>query len=137
MTTMTQLFGLLKTNGGCIVSSGDCGKMAITHAQARGDFTVDAEGFGYVLRPHAWLKKHSRFASGATDSCEQQVDDLAMLARRLVRELRKASPENILASLCVDYLVKNGMSGDVMRYFGHNNGLSGGEPKAKPSRLNP
>lgn len=71
MTTMNQLFSKLKTNGGCIVSSGDCSAMEIADAQARGDFTADAAGFGYVLRPHAWLQKHSRFASGATESCEQ------------------------------------------------------------------
>lgn len=67
-----EMFSKLKTGGGCIVSSGDCGTMEIVDAQARGDFTADADGFGFVLRPHAWLQKHSRFASGANDSCEQQ-----------------------------------------------------------------
>lgn len=71
MTTMNQLFSKLKTNGGCIVSSGDCSAMEIVDARARGDFTADDDGFGYVLRPHAWLQKHSRFAAGATESCEQ------------------------------------------------------------------
>ena len=74
MTHLTQLFSKLKNNGGCIVSSGDCSTMEIADAQARGDFAVDGDGFGYVLRPHAWLQKHSRFASGATDSCEQRSD---------------------------------------------------------------
>lgn len=72
MTTMAQLLIKLKNNGGCIVSSGDCSTMEIADARARGDFTEDEGGFGYVLRPHAWLQKHSRFASGATDSCEQR-----------------------------------------------------------------
>ena len=72
MSTMNQLFSKLKTDGGCIVSSGDCSTMEIADAQARGDFTVDEDGFGFVLRPHAWLQKHSRFARGATDSCEQR-----------------------------------------------------------------
>lgn len=72
MTTMNQLFDKLKVSGGCIVSSGDCGAMEIADAQARGDFTVDEDGYGFVLRPHAWLKKHSRFAIGAIDSCEQR-----------------------------------------------------------------
>lgn len=75
MTTMTQLFSKLKDCGGCIVSSGDCGEMEIADAQARGDFTADDDGFGFVLRPHAWLQKHSRFASGAKDSCEQRSGD--------------------------------------------------------------
>ena len=74
MTTINQLFDKLKSNGGCIVSSEDCSTMEIADAQARGDFSVDFDGFGYVLRPHAWLQKHSRFASGATDSCEQRSD---------------------------------------------------------------
>lgn len=75
MSTMNQLFSKLKSNGGCIVSSGDCSTMEIADAQARGDFTADEDGFGFVLRPHAWLQKHSRFASGATDSCEQRSGD--------------------------------------------------------------
>ena len=72
MTTINQLFDKLKSNGGCIVSSGDCSTMEIADAQARGDFTADDGGFGYVLRPHAWLQKHSRFARDATDSCEHR-----------------------------------------------------------------
>lgn len=72
MTTMNQLFGKLRTSGGCIVSSGDCSTLEIADAQARGDFTADADGFGFVLRPHAWLQKHSRFARGADESCEQR-----------------------------------------------------------------
>lgn len=72
MTTMTQLFAALKSQGGCIVSTNDCSAMEIANARVRGDMTVDDEGFGFVLRPHAWLKKHSRYAAGATDSCEQR-----------------------------------------------------------------
>lgn len=72
MSTMNQLFRKLRSAGGCIVSSGDCSAMEIADAQARGDFIVDDEGFGYVLRPHAWIKKHSRFARDAADSCEQR-----------------------------------------------------------------
>lgn len=67
-----KLFESLKRNGGCIVSTNDCGHMEIADAQARGDFAVDEDGFGFVLRPHAWLQKHSRFASGATDACESK-----------------------------------------------------------------
>lgn len=42
MTTMNQLFGKLRTSGGCIVPSGDCSTLEIADAQARGDFTADA-----------------------------------------------------------------------------------------------
>jgi len=49
--------------------------MEIADAQARGDFAVDQDGFGFVLRPHAWLQKHSRFATGATDPCELKSAD--------------------------------------------------------------
>lgn len=70
--TPNDLFDLLRTRGGCIVSTNDCSHMEIADAKARGDFAADAQGFGYVLRPHAWLQKHSRFAVGSTDSCESR-----------------------------------------------------------------
>ena len=74
-TTFESLMQSLKTTGGCIVSTNDCGTMEIADAQARGDFAVDQDGFGFVLRPHAWLQKHSRFATGATDPCELKSAD--------------------------------------------------------------
>tara|TARA_Y100000310_G_scaffold186562_1_gene186723 strand:- start:26 stop:253 length:228 start_codon:yes stop_codon:yes gene_type:complete len=69
---MANLFAALKAQGGCIVSTNDCSEMEIANARVRGDMAVDDDGFGFVLRPHAWLQKHSRFASGATESCEQR-----------------------------------------------------------------
>lgn len=74
MNTMKDMFEKVKTDGGCIVSSGDCCDMEIASARARGDFYVDEAGFGYVRRLNAWLIKHSRYARGATDSCEHLSD---------------------------------------------------------------
>lgn len=73
--TIEQLVQSLKNDGGCIVSTNDCGAMEIADAQARGDFAVDENGFGFVHRPHAWLQKHSRFASRATNPCEMKSAD--------------------------------------------------------------
>lgn len=61
------------------------------------------------------------FTSVANEALQRErarVDELAMLAKRLVRELRKVAPNNVLASLSVDYLIANGLSGDVMRNLG-------------------
>ena len=63
------------------------------------------------------------FTSVAEEALRREranVDNLAILAKRLVQELRKVSPDNVLASVCVDYLVANGLSGEVMRDLGHN-----------------
>lgn len=67
---MKELFEKLATDGGCIVCSGDCSIIEIAEARARGDFYIDENSIGYVRRIPEWLKKHSRFARGATDSCE-------------------------------------------------------------------
>lgn len=74
MTTMKQLTNKLAIEGGCIVASADCDTIELADARARGDFTVDEGGIGYVRRLPGWLKRHSRFARGATDSCEQKAD---------------------------------------------------------------
>ncbi len=68
---MEKLLEKLKSEGGCIVSSGDCSEMEIADAQARGDFYVDANHFGYVRRLPGWLARHSRFARNAeSNNCE-------------------------------------------------------------------
>lgn len=72
LRTSNLLLEKLKKNGGCIVSTNDCSTMEIADARVRGDFYVDENGFGFVLRLHTWLQKHSRFASGATDPCESR-----------------------------------------------------------------
>lgn len=62
--------------------------------------------------------KQSAPCCSAQAELEQErakANDLAMLAKQLVRELRKASPDNLLASLSVDYLMANGLLGDALR----------------------
>ncbi|MFD2755966.1 hypothetical protein [Comamonas terrae] len=43
------------------------------------------------------------------------VDELAMLVRRLVQSLRKAAPDNDLADQALDYLKRYGMGGTLLR----------------------
>lgn len=73
MTTMKQLTDKLASEGGCIVSTADCSELEIANARGRGDFYADENGYGYVRRIPEWLRKHSRFARGATDSCEHRM----------------------------------------------------------------
>lgn len=59
--TKDELLARLAKEGGCIVSSGSCSQMEIADAQARGDFYVDEQGIGFVLRSKAWLDRvHER-----------------------------------------------------------------------------
>jgi hypothetical protein len=44
-----------------------------------------------------------------------QVNDLAMLTRRLVHALNHASPDNAIAKKAADYLVRNGLQGSPLR----------------------
>lgn len=69
---MDELIAKLAAGGGCIVSSADCSVMEIADARVRGDFHVDANGFGYVRRLPEWLARHSRYARNvAADCCEK------------------------------------------------------------------
>ena len=45
----------------------------------------------------------------------QQVDDLAIMVRRLAQALRKAAPDNDLSGKALDYLNRAELSGAVMR----------------------
>ena len=61
MKNADDLLARLVTNGGAIVSSGSCSDMEIADARVRGDFYVDADGLGYVLRMKSWLDRaHAR-----------------------------------------------------------------------------
>ena len=62
---MEKLFKKLAHEGGCIVSSADCGQLEIAEARVRGDMFVTEGGLGYIRRLPGWLKKHSRYARGA------------------------------------------------------------------------
>lgn len=60
--TIRQLVDKLATEGGCLVSSADCSQMEIANAQARGDFSVDENGLGFVRRLPEWLQKNCKYA---------------------------------------------------------------------------
>ena len=53
--TTNQLIDQLVTDGGAIVSSGDCLEMEIANAKATGRFTVRDDGMGFVRRSKEWL----------------------------------------------------------------------------------
>jgi hypothetical protein len=46
---------------------------------------------------------------------EPVVDELAMLVRKLVRHVRKASPDNNMATMAMDYLQRKGLAGSPLR----------------------
>ena len=59
--TKEEMFSRLAREGGCIVSSGSASVHEIADAQSRGDFYVDEEGLGFILRSKAWLDRvHAR-----------------------------------------------------------------------------
>lgn len=45
----------------------------------------------------------------------RQVEELAMLVRKLVQQLRKAAPGNKSAEKALDYLKRKGLAGRVLR----------------------
>ena len=53
--TTSQLIDQLVTQGGAIVSSGECSEMEIANAQATGRFSVRDDGMGFVRRTSEWL----------------------------------------------------------------------------------
>lgn len=53
--TTNQLIDQLVTDGGAIVSSGDCSEIEIANAQATGRFSVRDDGMGFVRRSKEWL----------------------------------------------------------------------------------
>lgn len=68
-----KLVAKLAVDGGCIVSSADCGEIEIADAKCRDDFYATEKGYGYVRRLPEWLQKHSRFARGSNGgSCEER-----------------------------------------------------------------
>ena len=59
--TKEEMFARLAREGGCIVSSGAASEMEIADARVRGDFYVDEDGLGFILRSKAWLDRvHKR-----------------------------------------------------------------------------
>lgn len=53
--TTNQLIDQLVTEGGAIVTSGECSEMEIADAQATGRFSVREDGIGFVRRYSEWL----------------------------------------------------------------------------------
>ena len=53
--TANDLIEQLVTEGGSIVSSGDCSEMEIADAKATGRFMVRDDGMGFVRRSKEWL----------------------------------------------------------------------------------
>ncbi len=53
--TINQLIDQLVTDGGAIVSSGECSEMEIANAKATGRFSVREDGMGFVRRSKEWL----------------------------------------------------------------------------------
>ena len=61
-----------------------------------------------------------------------KVDDLAMIARRLVRELRKCDPTNKTAADALDYLERSGLTGNPLRERHESNAeLTGRDTRAE------
>lgn len=61
ISSKEELLDRLACEGGCVVSSGAASELEISNARARGDFYVDDNGFGFILRPKAWLDRvHAR-----------------------------------------------------------------------------
>jgi hypothetical protein len=50
-----------------------------------------------------------------SDKQDAVVDDLRMLVQRLVHALNKASPDNDLGAKALDYLVRKGLTGSILR----------------------
>ena len=48
---------------------------------------------------------------------ERVTDDLAALARQLVRSLRKADPQHALPDKAIDYLKRKGLQGSPLRRY--------------------
>jgi hypothetical protein len=46
---------------------------------------------------------------------EARMDDLAMLVKKLVRHVRKSSPDNNMAAMAMDYLEREGLAGSPLR----------------------
>lgn len=79
--TIDQLIDQLVTEGGAIVSSGECSEMEIADAQATGRFSVREDGTGFVRRYAEWLalqlereKLHQPPAAIATETDTPEAD---------------------------------------------------------------
>jgi hypothetical protein len=54
-------------------------------------------------------------SANVAQGAEAVADDLAMLVKKLVRQVRKASPDNNMATMAIDYLQRHGLAGSPLR----------------------
>jgi len=57
----------------------------------------------------------SLYAAPVPAVADKRVDELAMLIRRLVRRLNQELPHNDIGEAAMDYLARNGISGEILR----------------------
>ena len=55
------------------------------------------------------------YAAPVPAVADKRVDELAMLIRRLVRRLNQELPHNDIGEAAMDYLARNGISGEILR----------------------
>ena len=65
--------------------------------------------------PMCGAKVEQLYAAPAPAVSDKRVDELAMLIRRLVRRLNQELPHNDIGEAAMDYLARNGISGEILR----------------------
>jgi len=99
--TTNQLIDQLVTDGGAIVSSGECSEMEIADAQATGRFSVREDGMGFVRRYAEWLALQLEREEAGRDYAQDRTTESilaksrenAILAGDLLSENRKLKCE--------------------------------------------
>lgn len=99
--TTDQLIQQLVTEGGAIVTSGECSEMEIADAQATGRFSVREDGIGFVRRYAEWLALQLEREEAGRDYAQDQTTESilaksrenAILAGDLLSENRKLKCE--------------------------------------------
>jgi hypothetical protein len=89
-----ELIDQLVTEGGAIVSSGDCSEIEITNAQATGRFAVREDALGFVRRTNEWLarqlareKAHPNFDARYTSDPERIKTGIELIAAERERQI--------------------------------------------------
>ncbi len=85
--TANQLMNQLVTEGGAIVTSGECSEMEIADAQATGRFSVREDGIGFVRRYAEWLA----IQSDRQRSNKAMSDEINVLRKMLADTCAKSS----------------------------------------------
>jgi len=70
------------------------------------------DGYPQYTAEDAW---NAALKFAESDKQEAVVDDLRMLVQRLVHALNKASPSNDLGAKALDYLMREGLGGSILR----------------------